>query len=67
MNGRAEPLPFSAEDPTTVLLPQYKGGKRPGTAQVFLAGANLPVRGRKVGEKMKEELKGPNSSLTQHV
>lgn len=44
-------------DCRTVLLLQYKGGKRHGTAQVCLAGANLPVRGTKVGEKTKEELK----------
>ena len=52
----------AAEDPRTLLLPQYKGGKRHGTAQVCLAEANLPVRGRKVWEKKKEELKGTNSS-----
>lgn len=32
-----------------------------------MPGANLPVRGRKVGEKKQEELKGSNSSLTQHM
>ena len=55
------------EDPRTLLLQQYKAGKRHETPQVCLAGANLPVRGRKVGKKKKEELKGTNSSLTQNV
>lgn len=57
----------ATEDPRTLFLPQYKGGKRHATVQVCLAGANLPVRGRKVGKKKKEELKETNSSLTHHM
>lgn len=57
----------AVEAPRTVLLPEHKGGKRHGTAPACPAGANLPVRRRKVVEKTKEELKGTNSSLTRHV
>lgn len=58
---------FCNRGPQDLFLPQYKGGKRHATVQVCVAGSNLPVRGRKVGEKKKKELKETNSSLTHHM